>query len=83
MYTLIAAIINLQALEQKVLALQEELTELHRKRGENASQVLALSAKLTDREAELDANRNSCAKAVAHAADLEDQVKLLQSHLHE
>lgn len=35
------------------MGLQEELTEMHRKRGENASQVLSLSAKLTDREAEI------------------------------
>jgi autophagy-related protein 16 len=70
-------------LEQKVLGLQEELTELHRKRGENASQVLALSAKLTDREAELELNRNGCAAAIAKSGDLEDQVNLLQSRLHE
>lgn len=65
------------------MRLQEEVTELHRKRGENASHVLALSSKLTDREAELEINRTQCAVAVARAADLDDQIKFLQSRLNE
>jgi len=76
-------LILFQQLEQKILKLQEEVTELHRRRGENASQVLGLSAKLTERETELDLNRTAAAIAVAKNADLEEQVKFLQSCLHE
>ncbi|XP_021947114.1 autophagy-related protein 16-1 isoform X2 [Folsomia candida] len=75
-----------KALEQKVMGLQEELTEMHRKRGENASQVLSLSAKLTDREAEISEEKEKMgqvqtqlAGCVAKAADLEDQMKFFQA----
>ena len=42
-----------------------------------------LSAKLTEREAELELNRNSAAAAVAKAADLEDQLTFTQRKLQE
>ena len=38
-------------LKRKVYALQEELTELHRRKGENAQQVIDLSAKVKGQEA--------------------------------
>lgn len=37
---------KISALEQKVLVQQEELTELHRRRGENAQMIIDLNAKL-------------------------------------
>lgn len=37
---------RISALEQKVLVQQEELTELHRRRGENAQMIIDLNAKL-------------------------------------
>lgn len=37
---------KISALEQKVLGQQEELTELHRRRGENAQMIIDLNAKL-------------------------------------
>ncbi|ESO92893.1 hypothetical protein LOTGIDRAFT_120226, partial [Lottia gigantea] len=42
-----------QALEQKLYRLQEELTELHRKRGENSQQIIDLNDKLQAKEKEL------------------------------
>ncbi|XP_076454053.1 autophagy-related protein 16-1-like [Babylonia areolata] len=41
------------ALEQKLYRLQEELTELHKKRGENAQQIIDLKNSLQEREKEL------------------------------
>ncbi|KAK7484249.1 hypothetical protein BaRGS_00024498 [Batillaria attramentaria] len=41
------------ALEQKLFRLQEELTELHKKRGENAQQIIDLKNTLQEREKEL------------------------------
>lgn len=37
---------KISVLEQKVLAQQEELTELHRRRGENAQMIIDLNSKL-------------------------------------
>lgn len=44
---------RVQYLEQKLLAQQEELTELHRRKGENAQQVIDLNAKLQEKEKQL------------------------------
>lgn len=41
---------RIQALEQKILAQQEELTSLHRRRGESAQQIINLNAKVHDQE---------------------------------
>jgi autophagy-related protein 16 len=69
--------------DKKILRLQEELTELHRNRGENASQVLSLSAKLTQKEAELSALQSQNAELVARIADLEEKEAQLNNNLHE
>lgn len=37
---------KISVLEQKVLTQQEELTELHRRRGENAQMIIDLNSKL-------------------------------------
>lgn len=44
---------KIQALEQKILKLQEELTSLHRRRGESAQQIINLNAKVHDLEKQL------------------------------
>lgn len=44
---------RLQVLEQKLLAQQEELTELHRRKGENAQQIIDLNKKLQEKEKQL------------------------------
>ena len=43
----------MSVLESKLLAQQEELTELHRKRGENAQLLIDLNKKFQDKEKEL------------------------------
>lgn len=70
-------------LEQKIFSLQEELTDLHKKRSENASHVLSLSAKLTDKESELSTAQTQLATSVAKCADLEEQISFLQSKMQE
>lgn len=46
---------RIQALEQKILAQQEELTSLHRRRGESAQQIISLNAKVHEQEKSLQA----------------------------
>ncbi|XP_059164215.1 autophagy-related protein 16-1-like [Physella acuta] len=45
--------VSTHLLEQKVFKLQEELTELHKKRGENAQQIIDLTALLQEKEKEM------------------------------
>lgn len=47
---------KIQALEQKLLHQQEELTELHRRKGENAQQLIDLNNKLQEKEKHLRAH---------------------------
>lgn len=42
-------------MEQKILVQQEELTSLHRRRGENAQQIMSLNEKVHDLEKQLQA----------------------------
>lgn len=44
---------RMQHLEQKLLSQQEELTELHRRKGQNAQHIIDLNAKLQEKEKEL------------------------------
>ncbi|KOB67912.1 Autophagy-related protein [Operophtera brumata] len=46
---------RVQALEQKLLMQQEELTSLHRRRGENTQQILSLNERVHDLEKQLQA----------------------------
>ena len=49
---------RVQHFEQKLLAQQEELTELHRRKGENAQQIIDLNVKVQDKDRELISKEN-------------------------
>lgn len=49
---------KIQMLEQKVLAQQEELTELHKKRSENVQLLIDINAKQVERENEITSLKN-------------------------
>lgn len=46
---------RIQALEQKILVQQEELTSLHRRRGESSQQIINLNTRVHDLEKQLQA----------------------------
>ena len=62
---------QLEEMKAKVYGLQEELTALHRRKGENAQQVIDLSAQAKSQEAEL----NDQAQKLLQQEDLIDQLK--------
>ena len=45
---------KVQQLEQKIFQQQEELTQLHKKKGENSQHILDTNRKLQERDKELD-----------------------------
>lgn len=51
---------KISVLEQKLLMQQEELTELHRRRGENAQMIIDLNAKLHLNEQAIASKNNRC-----------------------
>lgn len=44
---------KISALEHKILSQQEELTELHKRRGENAQMLIDLNQKLQDKDKQI------------------------------
>ncbi|XP_064214098.1 autophagy-related protein 16-1 isoform X4 [Tribolium castaneum] len=67
---------KIQILEQKLLSQQEELTELHRRKGENSQQIIDLNAKLQEKEKFLMARDISLAENAAKIASLQAEIAL-------
>ncbi|XP_005111845.1 autophagy-related protein 16-1 [Aplysia californica] len=74
---------NTHALEQKLYKLQEELTELHKKRGENAQQIIDLNALLQEKERELQNKDNQLSDMLANNLSLKQEQKNLQQSMTE
>lgn len=66
-----------KALEQKLFKLHEELTDLHRKRGENAQQIIDLTSALKEKEKELQQKDEKLMDALAN----ENSLKAERRHL--
>ncbi|XP_033760176.1 autophagy-related protein 16-1-like [Pecten maximus] len=65
-------------LEHKLYKLQEELTELHRKRSENAQQIIDLNTSLQEKEKELQAKDNRLSDATATELAMKNAIKNLE-----
>ncbi len=70
-------------LKQKVYALQEELTELHRRKGENAQQVIDLSAQLKVVKSELEAKNAELARRIEQQRASKEEAEKLRADLSE
>lgn len=70
--------IGTQQLEQKLYKLQEELTELHRKRGENAQQIIDLSNAMKERDKELQTKESQVVDHIANENSLKRKIKALE-----
>ncbi|XP_033638285.1 autophagy-related protein 16-1-like [Asterias rubens] len=72
-----------QALEQKLYKVQEELTDLHRKRGENAQQLIDLSALVQEKDKELQLRETRLQESEIKISAYEDELKNLEVALME
>ncbi|XP_038051091.1 autophagy-related protein 16-1-like isoform X2 [Patiria miniata] len=72
-----------QALEQKLFRLQEELTDMHRKKGENAQQLIDLSAQLQEKDKELQLKDTRLLESDVKISAYEDELKNLEKALME
>ena len=61
--------------QKKMLALQEQLTELHRSRGENAQQIVSLRNTLEDKEKEIKTWKQRCDDALISLKEIKDTCK--------
>lgn len=74
---------RIQHLEQKLLAQQEELTELHRRKGENSQQIIDLNIKLQDKEKLLGSKEVSLADSLAVLTTLKAEIRMYQNSIKE
>ncbi|XP_049763780.1 autophagy-related protein 16-1-like isoform X2 [Schistocerca cancellata] len=74
---------RVQALEQKLLMQQEELTELHRRKGENAQQIIDLNKKLQEKEKQLNALEISLKDSLTVSNTLRLDIQLYQNKIKE
>ncbi|CAH2040520.1 unnamed protein product, partial [Iphiclides podalirius] len=72
---------RIQALEQKILAQQEELTSLHRRRGESAQQIINLNAKVHDQEKSLQAKDIIISENTALIASLRAEIQMYETNM--
>ncbi|XP_045496823.1 autophagy-related protein 16-1 isoform X2 [Colias croceus] len=74
---------KIQALEQKILNQQEELTSLHRRRGESAQQIINLNAKVHDLEKSLQAKDIVISENTALIASLRAEIQMYETNMSE
>ncbi|KAH9639453.1 hypothetical protein HF086_002142 [Spodoptera exigua] len=74
---------RIQALEQKILVQQEELTSMHRRRGENAQQIMSLNEKVHDLEKQLQAKDIVISENTAVIASLRAEIQMYETNMAE
>ncbi|KAF2902558.1 hypothetical protein ILUMI_03633, partial [Ignelater luminosus] len=74
---------RIQHLEQKLLAQQEELTELHRRKGENAQQIIDLNVKLQEKEKLLASKEVGLADSTATITSLRAEIRMYENSIKE
>ncbi|CAB3250708.1 unnamed protein product [Arctia plantaginis] len=72
---------KIQAMEQKILLQQEELTSLHRRRGENAQQIMSLNEKVHDLEKQLQTKDIVISEHTAVIASLRAEIQMYETNM--
>jgi autophagy-related protein 16 len=78
-----AGVEQVSVLEKKLFALQEELTELHRRRGENAQQIIDHAAQLKEYEGLMAQLTDANAKSQANIIEANETIIRLKSAMSE
>ncbi|KAM3966992.1 autophagy-related 16 [Aphomia sociella] len=78
-----AATEKIQSLEQKILTQQEELTSLHRRRGESAQQIINLNARVHDIEKQLQNKDVVISENTALIASLRAEIQMYENNMNE
>ncbi|GAB0091491.1 Autophagy-related protein 16 [Sergentomyia squamirostris] len=78
-----AASAKIQALEKKLLTQQEELTELHKRKGENAQKIVDLNVKLGEVEKHAQDREEKYTEQVTLNGSLKAEVQMLTNNISE
>lgn len=73
----------ISSLEKKLLAQQEQLTELHKRKGENAQMIVDLNKKLEKQSAELLEKEQALAEQININNSLRAEIQMLKNNLEE
>jgi autophagy-related protein 16-1 len=72
-----------QQLEKKLLTQQEELTELHKRKGENSQNIIDLNEQLKVQQKTLAAKETQLAEQISMNASLKAEVQMFTSSIQE
>ncbi|XP_006819147.1 autophagy-related protein 16-1-like [Saccoglossus kowalevskii] len=72
---------KIQSLEQKLFKLQEELTEMHRRKGENAQQLIDVSHELQEKEKLLTSKDTKLTETLFQLDSLRNEMKHLEDSI--
>ncbi|CAG9120986.1 unnamed protein product [Plutella xylostella] len=74
---------KIQALEQKILAQQEELTSLHRRRGESSQQIINLNDRVHELEKQVTMKDVTISENAALLASLRAEIQMYETNMAE
>lgn len=74
---------TIQELQQKMFSIQEELTEMHRRKGENAQQVIDLSSAVKQNEKDLAERQTKIESLQAEIVVLQSDLKAAEAEIQE
>lgn len=74
---------KIQALEKRLMSQQEELTDLHKRKGENAQRIVDLNIKLEEQSAALADRTGRLGEQMSVNNTLRAEVNMLMTSLHE
>ncbi|XP_077987700.1 autophagy-related protein 16-like [Glandiceps talaboti] len=72
---------RIQSLEQKLFKLQEELTQMHRRKGENAQQLIDVTQKLQETDKELSSKDEKLKEAIYRIDALQQELRNLEESI--
>jgi autophagy-related protein 16 len=77
-----AQVLRIQALEKKLLDKQEELTDMHKRKGDNQQMIIDLNVKVTDLQKKLEDKNNSFVEQTKLNQSLKAEVQLLTNKIY-
>ncbi|CRK89337.1 CLUMA_CG003096, isoform A [Clunio marinus] len=78
-----ASAARVQALEKKLLDKQEELTDMHKRKGDNQQMIIDLNIKVSELQKQLELKNNSLTDQIKNNHSLKAEVQMLTNSIHE
>lgn len=75
--------IKIQSLEKKLLTQQEELTEMHKRKGENSQMIIDMNIRMNELDKKLIEKQNKLAEQITVNNSLKAEIQMLTNNVQE